>query len=60
MQKGIVFLMMFTPFLAYAEMEASSGGGKGLFALGAALAIGIAALEELWGREKSELLRWRG
>ena len=52
MQKGIVFLMMFTPFLAYAEMEASSGGGKGLFALGAALAIGIAGFGGALGQGK--------
>lgn len=54
MKKGIVlFSTMFMQVLAYAEMEVSSGGNsKGLFALGAALSIGIAAVGGALGQGK--------
>ncbi len=53
MKKGIVlFSTMFVQVLAYAEMEASNGDGQGLFALGAALSIGIAAVGGALGQGK--------
>lgn len=53
MKRGFVLLgLIFMQFLAYAEVELSSGGGKGLFALGAALSIGIAGFGGALGQGK--------
>ena len=53
MKKGIVLLsIMFMQVLAYAEMGVSGISDKGFFALGAALAIGLAAFGGALGQGK--------
>jgi len=53
MKKGIVLLsVMFMQALTYADMGASGVSDKGFFALGAALAIGLAAVGGALGQGK--------